>query len=75
MSEDSHPGPQVFCVGVAQMGRSRRHIFTVKHPQMGQQNHQLVVITNLVEKERKERNLTLIRSRLKESKVVCTNKC
>lgn len=70
MSEEAHPGPQVFCVGVAQMGGSRRHVFTIKHHQTGQQNHQLVVITNLIEKEREDRNFTLIRSRPKESKVL-----
>lgn len=75
LSEDSHPGPQVFCVGVAQVGGSRGHIFTIKHHQTGQQHHQLVVITNLIEKEGKERNVTLIRSRLKERKVLCANKC
>lgn len=57
MSEYSHPGPQVLRVDVAQMGRGRRDIFTVKHHQTRQQNHQLVVVANLIQKEKRQHEL------------------
>ena len=47
----SHPGRQVFAVNVAQVVGSSRDIFPIVNLQVGQQHHQLVIITHLSRKK------------------------